>query len=288
MPLKTILITGCGTNGIGSALARQFHMRGHTVFASGRSASALDLDPELAVLGCRTLVLDVTSAASIEAAVASVGEATGGRLDIVINNGGVISVMPFADTPADEVRRVFDVNVLGAAAVTRAFLPLLLAARGVVVFMGSVNEVLCPPFTAVYNASKAAVESLARSIRRELAPLGIRVVIAKNGAVRTGLFANAPATLPPGSLYEPLRQYIEGKEFLRGFVEVDDFAAQLAGDLLRENPRSVIWRGGLVWIAWVLSWLGWETMLVSIISGSLSTADRLWPAGHRPYQGNGS
>ncbi len=263
MPGKAILITGCGPDGIGSALAKQFHERGHTVFASGRSAD--EIDAELIALGCHTLVLDVTSQSSVNGAAALISAATGGRLDMLVNNAGVLQILPWADTLVEEARRVFEVNVFSVWAVTQAMLPMLLEARGVVVNLGSVNEVFCPSFFAAYNASKAAVEAMSRTMRTELAPLGIRVVLLKPGSVGTKLFDNAPNEgLPDGSLYAPLRQWIEERGFFAGtkFTDRDAYARDVANELLKENVRLVIWKGSLSTIAWLLSWIGWEGIMV--------------------------
>ncbi|KAJ6476196.1 short-chain dehydrogenase/reductase [Mycena sanguinolenta] len=276
MGLKSILITGCGPKGIGAALAKAFHMRGHTVFATGRSPA--EIDPELASLGCRTLTMDVTSTTSIATAVRFVEAASHGRLDILVNNAGVLQVAPFADMSVEAARATFEINVLGVWAVTHAFLPQLLAARGIVANLCSVNQVFCPPFLAAYNASKAAVEALGRTLRRELMPLGVRVVALKTGSVRTPLFDTSKAVLPERSLYAPLRQWIESKGFLAQarFVEVEDYARSVVDDLLVDEPRAVIWRGGLATVAWLLSWAGWETMLDwSMIKGN--QLDRLKP-----------
>lgn len=262
-PNKAVLITGCGPNGIGSALAREFHMRGHSVFATGRSAD--EIDPLLTRLGMRTIVLDVTSDGSIAEAVGVVQTTTGGRLDVLVNNAGLLHVMPFADTAVADVRRLMDVNVIGVWAVTHAFLPLLLEAKGVVANLCSINEVFCPPFLAAYNASKAAIEAMARTIRRELAPFGVGVVILKTGSVRSRLFENsAPTVLPEQSLYAPLRNWIEGRGFAASarFMDVEDYAKTVVTQLLKDDVRPVLWIGGLVWVAWFLSWFGWETIMV--------------------------
>ncbi|RSL86307.1 hypothetical protein CEP52_015849 [Fusarium oligoseptatum] len=97
---KSIFITGCSPGGIGSALARQFHTRGHHVIASGRTTS--EIDPSLSPLGITTIILDVTSSESIFSAAQRVNSETGGHLDILINNAGVIHVLPFADEPVAE------------------------------------------------------------------------------------------------------------------------------------------------------------------------------------------
>ncbi|KAI0201362.1 short-chain dehydrogenase/reductase [Astrocystis sublimbata] len=269
MPLKSVLITGCGASGIGAALATEFHMRGHRVFATGISDSQLE---GLAALGMETFEMDVTSKPSIERGVARVQKATGGKLDILINNAGVLQIMPFADTDVEDVRKIFEVNVLGAFAITKAFLPLLLEAAkqnagdAVVANLGSVNAVFRPPFLAPYNASKAALECLGASMRTELAPLGVRVVTIKTGSIKSDLFRNAPPTkLPEGSLYTPIKEFIEGRKMLDGqdWTKPEDYARNVVNELLRPKVKHVIWQGSLTTVAWILSWFGWEGMLDS-------------------------
>ncbi|KAI0532009.1 short-chain dehydrogenase/reductase [Xylaria digitata] len=269
---RTVLITGCGPSGIGTALATEFHLRGHRVFASGLSESLLTHFKDI---GIEILVLDVTSKHSIEAAVTRIASATGGKLEILINNAGVMHIMPFADTDVEVARKLFDVNVLGVFAVTKAFLPLLLAAadthraqderiRPLVVNIGSVNEVFRPTFFSIYNASKAAVEALGGTIRTELAPLGVQVVTIKTGSVRTSLFDNAaPTRLPEDSLYQPAKAWIEGRKMLSTgrFISAEDYAKKVVTELLQPSVKRIIWAGGLSTVAWLLSWIGWEGIL---------------------------
>ncbi|KAH9905851.1 short-chain dehydrogenase/reductase [Xylariomycetidae sp. FL2044] len=270
---KTILITGCGPSGIGAALATEFHTRGCRVFASG--LPGVDLS-HLAALDIETLPLDVTSQASIDGAVERIKQATGskecreGRLDMLINNAGLLHVMPFTDMTLDDAQKVFDVNVLGVFAVTRSFIPLLRAAAqdgttdAVVANLGSINEVLRPPFMCTYNASKAAVEAIGASMRTEIAPLGIRVVTLKTGSIDTGLWARAPV-LPHDSIYAPIRDFIEGLKMFDHskvpFMDVHEYAKQVVDELLRPKVKHVIWRGGLTTVAWILTWFGWEGIL---------------------------
>ncbi|EEU40056.1 uncharacterized protein NECHADRAFT_75956 [Fusarium vanettenii 77-13-4] len=228
---KSIFITGCSSGGIGSALAREFHSCGHHVMASGRTAS--EIDPALSPLGITTLILDVTSSESIDSAARRVKSETGGCLDMLVNT--LVSFI-----------RLFDVNVFAIWGVTQAFLPLLLEAKGVVVNIGSINAGLCPPLFGAYNASKAAVEALSRTMRRELAPIGVRVVTVKTGSVRSTLFDHAEGiTIPDKSIYAPLREWVARRGYLQGarFVELDDYARDVVGDLLREDVKPVIWRG---------------------------------------------
>ncbi|KAK8135652.1 short-chain dehydrogenase/reductase [Apiospora sp. TS-2023a] len=267
---KTVLITGCGPRGIGTALASEFHSRGHRVIASGLSESLLE---PLRELGLETIIMDVTSESSIQDAVSHVSKLTGGKLDILINNAGLLHIMPFADTDPADARRVFDVNVLGAISVTHAFLPMLIASSSgnvdsVVANLSSINTTLHPPFVSIYNAAKAAVETLSSSMRAELAPLGVRVVVLKTGCIRTDLFANAaPLPLPVDSWYESLRDFIERRELAWtpfAYTEPEVYARGVVTELLRPSVKAVVWRGAMTTTVWLLSFLP-ETTMVSLI-----------------------
>lgn len=94
MGRKSVLITGCSEGGIGDALARAFHRKGLQVFATARNLSKVD---HLKNLGIDILPLDVVDAASIKQAVESVKQATGGTLDILVNNSGAGKSATFAD-----------------------------------------------------------------------------------------------------------------------------------------------------------------------------------------------
>ena len=138
---KTVLITGCSEGGLGFALAKAFADAGYHVFASARNpskaASLTGGSPHIELLQ-----LDVTSAESIAACAANVHERTSkaGRrgLDVLVNNAGVGLIMPLLDTPIQEGRKLYEVNVWGMLAVTQAFAPLLLEAKGVVLNISSI------------------------------------------------------------------------------------------------------------------------------------------------------
>lgn len=144
MAPKSVLITGCSAGGIGFALALAFQQRGLYVFATARTLSKM---AELEKLPNVTLLsLDVTSSSSIAAAVDAVRTKTGGTLDYLVNNSGGGLFMPILDTDVDEARRMFEVNIFGVLAVTQAFAPLVIAAKGTVVNNSSIAGCLYPPF----------------------------------------------------------------------------------------------------------------------------------------------
>jgi NAD(P)-dependent dehydrogenase (short-subunit alcohol dehydrogenase family) len=197
-PGQHILITGA-TSGIGRDAALRLARDGHLVLAAGRRAEAL---AELARAGAgrvEPLLLDVTDPASVAAAAELVGRRTDGRgLDVLVNNAGYALPGPLEALAEADLRRLFDNNLFGLLAVTRAFLPAMRErGQGRVVNVGSIMGRVAMPLLGAYNASKHAVAAVTDALRMELAPFGITVVLVEPGAVRTGFAARALAGLAP-------------------------------------------------------------------------------------------
>ena len=141
---KTVLITGCSDDGIGSGLARALQARNMHVFATARTPAKMS---QLASLDNVTLLkLDVTNAADIAEAVEAVTAATGGTLDRLINNAGRNHFMPILDEQVETLRALWDINVWGPLAVTQAFAPLLRRAKGMAVFITSTAGYVSVPY----------------------------------------------------------------------------------------------------------------------------------------------
>ena len=141
---KTVLITGCSAGGIGSALAETFADRGLHVFATARSLSKmthLNTRPNITLLE-----LDVTSVASVNAAVEAVKAATGGKLDYLVNNAGQSCVRPALDTTLEHARQVFEVNYWGMVHAVNGFSPFVIASSGTIVNVSSIAAVLYVPW----------------------------------------------------------------------------------------------------------------------------------------------
>ncbi|KXZ51224.1 hypothetical protein GPECTOR_13g711 [Gonium pectorale] len=136
----------------------------------------------------RTMVMDVTQ----EVQVQKIGQETGGRLDVVVNNAGIAALGPTAESDLDVVRRVHEVNFLGTWAVCKAAAKLMIPRRsGVIANIGSFASKVHPPFMAAYNSSKVAVESISHSLRLELAPFRIRVVYVAPTWCRTAILSGS-------------------------------------------------------------------------------------------------
>ena len=144
-------------------------------------------------------MLDVTDPASVEAARELVERRTGGRgLDVLVNNAGYALPGPLEALADADLRRLFDTNVFGLLAVTRAFVPAMRErGPGRVVNVGSIMGRVAMPLLGAYNASKHAVAAVTDALRMELAPFGVTVVLVEPGAVRTGFAARALAGLAP-------------------------------------------------------------------------------------------
>lgn len=146
-----VLITGCTDGGIGSAFAQSFHRRGFYVFATARLVEKMTLLKSLE--NVTLLPLDVTSSSGIQETLDIVTKITGGKLHYLINNSGVSYVMPGLDTDIEEARKMFDVNLWGALAMIQAFHPLVSAAKGCVINMGSITGLLNTPWWSKSNPS---------------------------------------------------------------------------------------------------------------------------------------
>lgn len=183
--MPTIVITGA-TAGIGRAAAILLAGRGHTVFAAGRNAEAL------AALGrahdnMQPLALDVTRSDSVADAARQVHDALGGDApDVLVNNAGYALTGPLEALPDADWEQQYQTNVLGLVRVTRAFLPgMRERRRGRIVNVSSVAGRVTLPFFGPYNSTKHAVESISDSLRHELRPHGVDVVVIEPGAVKT-------------------------------------------------------------------------------------------------------
>jgi len=182
-----VVVTGT-SSGIGRACALRLTREGFTVFASVRKPSDADSLKKEAGDRLVPLELDVTDRDSITAAArltANALRSRGERLHGLVNNAGIGLSGPLEFLPLDDVQRIFEVNVVGQVAVTQAFLPLLRETRGRVVNICSVGDYIAIPFGSALNGSKCALAMMSESLRMELRPWGMHVVIIEPGAIDT-------------------------------------------------------------------------------------------------------
>jgi len=190
---RVALVTGA-SSGIGKACAELLAARGLRVYGTSRQQQPNGL--------FESLRMDVGDELSVNAAVASIVKREG-RLDAVVNNAGIAIAGAIEDTSIAEARDQFEVNFFGVLRVCRAALPVLRDQRsGIIVNIGSIAGLLAVPYQGLYSASKFALEGMTESLRMEVAPFGVRVVVIEPGDHRTPLTENRRRTA--GSLSSPV------------------------------------------------------------------------------------
>jgi NAD(P)-dependent dehydrogenase (short-subunit alcohol dehydrogenase family) len=201
--MKTVLITGC-SSGYGLETARYFHAQGWNVVAAMRTPRA-DVLPRSDRV--RIVSLDVTSAASISAAI----EASG-PLDVLVNNAGIGGIGAFEAMPMAIAREMFETNTLGTMAMTQAVLPQFRQRKsGVIVNVSSSVTLATMPLVAVYAATKMAVEAFTASLALELAELNVRAKLVEPGYCPTTAFTKNAGPRIQGDIpeaYAPFAQRI--------------------------------------------------------------------------------
>jgi len=201
--MTTWLITGCST-GLGRAFAEAVLDRGQNVVVTARDASSVqdlaDAHPDTAL----AVALDVTDDAQVGAAVRAAEERFGG-VDVLVNNAGYGYRSALEEGVDADVRQLFETHVFGTVRLTKAVLPAMRERRsGTVVNLSSIGARVAPEGSGYYAAVKAAVEALTLSLRKEVAPLGIRAMVVEPGGFRTD-FAGRSLTQST----EPIADYAD-------------------------------------------------------------------------------
>jgi 3-oxoacyl-[acyl-carrier protein] reductase len=182
---KTVFITGAN-KGLGFETARRLTALGHTVLLGARDAERGQ--DAAARLGARFVRIDVTDDASVAAAAADVA-AHEGRVDVLVNNAGILPYVTIAQTSDELFERTMAINVTGTFNTMRAAASRLAGGGRIVNFSTSILH-MAPPTYGVYAATKGAVEALTRVFAKELRGRGITCNAVAPGPVATALFLN--------------------------------------------------------------------------------------------------
>lgn len=189
-----VLITGAA-GGIGVATVQRLDASGFQVFAGVRKSSDGEKLQRDISAHITPVLLDITDSTSIATAVETITQAVGSAgLAGLINNAGLIVEGPVELVPMTEVRKQFEVNVIGHIAVTQAFLPLLRKARGRIINIGAPTGQVSVPYLGILSASKAALAFFTDALRVELRPWGIAVSIIDPMAMQTQIFDKSGAS----------------------------------------------------------------------------------------------
>jgi NAD(P)-dependent dehydrogenase (short-subunit alcohol dehydrogenase family) len=191
---KTWLITGVGS-GLGKATAEAALARGDAVAGIVRKPDAAKAFEAIAPGRARAFLADVSDRDAVFAAVDQTWNAFDG-IDIVVNNAGQVLESYVEEAKPDEIRALFEVNLIGPLSVIQAVLPYFRRRRqGRIANFSSGGGILGVPVVGLYSASKFALEGVSEALAQEVGPLGIHVTIVEPGAFRTNLLVTGRTTV---------------------------------------------------------------------------------------------
>lgn len=242
----TILVTGSST-GLGLEAALYLAEKGFTVYATVRDIAS---EPKVLAAAAkrrvelRVLELDITNQQSIESAVERVIDEAGAIFGLV-NNGGIGLRGCLEDLSDEEIRRVFDANVFGTIAVTKAVLPhMRTAGRGRVITISSVGGRISSFGVSMYCASKFALEGFGEALALEIAPFGLQSILVEPGIIDTTRWSThrglAAGALDPDSPYYQMFQASEvmsDEVVARSRTKPQDVAKAIHTALTVEKPK---------------------------------------------------
>ncbi|GAB2988662.1 MAG TPA: SDR family oxidoreductase [Actinotalea caeni] len=239
---RTALVTGA-SRGIGAAIARALDAAGARVLLAARSADALTEVAGTLRHDPVPLAVDLADADAVTDLAHRALDATGGRLDVLVNNAALARRVTLAETDAALIDAVLAVNVRAPLLLARDLEEALAASgHGSIVNITSVSGVVGTPRRAVYGASKAALDSITRSLAIDLGPRGIRVNAVAPGVVDTDLWARnktIPEAVASTTALTPLGRWASPED-------VADVVAWLASDAARfVTAQTVSADGGM-------------------------------------------
>lgn len=235
------LVTGA-SSGMGKAIAKRLIADGYLVFVAARN---VDKMADLAQLGAIPLSMDISKDDEIVAAVKSIADGTGG-VDVLVNNAGFGLYGPVEEIPLHEARYQFEVNVFGPARLTQLLLPAMRArGAGTIVNITSMGGKIYTVLGAWYHATKHALEGWSDSLRLEVEPFGIRVVVIEPGLIETGFGDAASRGLRERSGAGPYAKTAESvarsmaRSYASGVGSDPEVIAHVVGDAVKSSrPRT--------------------------------------------------
>ena len=256
----TALVTGA-SSGMGKSIAKRLIADGYLVYVAARSTDRM---ADLAGLGAVPLAMDISKDADIAAAVATIIERSGG-VDVLVNNAGYGLYGPVEDIALNEARHQFEVNVFGPARLTQLLLPAMRAkGAGTIVNITSMGGKIYTLLGAWYHATKHALEGWSDSLRLELEPFGIRVVVIEPGLIETGFGAAASRGLVERSehgAYATMSQSVAAamdRSYGNGQGTDPKVIADVVGNAVRSARPKTRYAAGKYarMMIWVRKWLG--------------------------------
>ena len=239
---KVALVTGA-SSGIGAVTALHLKALGFDTYAAARR---LDRMEPLKRKDLHVLELDLTSDASIKKAFDQVATEAGG-VDVLVNNAGYGLYGSVEEVPLDQARRQFEVNLFGLGALTQLVIPHMREQRsGKIVNISSIGGVAASPYGGWYHATKFAVEGFSSSLRQELNPFGVDVVIVRPGGVNTEWRTPAGDSLKKYSYDGPYQKAVRpaltkfmSDEFTKMLADPQNVADVIGKVVTTDHPKAI-------------------------------------------------
>src|SRR5215210_1902863 len=212
---KVWFITGCST-GFGRELAKQLLENGYRVVVTARDARKIQDLVKINETNALALNLDVNDKAQVAEAVGKTEEHFG-AIDVLVNNAGFGYFGSIEESEEEQVRSMFETNFWGLSAMTRAVLPKVRERRsGTIVNISSIGGLVGNPGVAYYNATKFAVNGFSEALKKEVEPLGIKVLLVMPSGFRTD-WAGRSANDAPATIKDYAETADKNKEMIRGY-----------------------------------------------------------------------
>jgi short-subunit dehydrogenase len=245
---KTHVIVTGASSGIGFAITEGLAGVADKIWAGARNTSSLQQLQNKYSAVIHPIALDVTKSEDIDSLVKQLEKEEIQTL-ILVNNAGIAVGGPLEVIPVEQWKSLFDVNVFGLVAMTKALLPLLRKHKGRVINVGSIAGRIATPYMAPYAASKFAVRGLTDSLRREMLPFGVPVILIEPGPIKTEIWQKSKnisleflKTLNPaqkevyqGKMTRALKE-VEKTE--RDAISVTAVVSSVLHAIQSENPKS--------------------------------------------------
>ncbi|MGD9975275.1 MAG: SDR family oxidoreductase [Desulfatirhabdiaceae bacterium] len=253
---EIILVTGAST-GIGKATALLMDKLGYQVFAGVRTNQAAENIQKDSSSRLTPLILDITRSEHIDNAFEIISDcaAGAGQLCALVNNAGYTEAGPLEFLPIDRLRYQLEVNTIGHFAITQKFLPLIRQSRGRIINTGSPAGFFSSPFIGAYNISKHALTAFNDSLRRELKPWGIHVVLIVPGFIETPIWDKSYSemdrlinSLPEHDREKYQSSIANGRRFMdvKGrsrAITPDQVAISISRAIQAKHPKSLYFAG---------------------------------------------
>jgi len=235
---KVALVTGA-SSGIGKQTAKLLFQSGYTVYGAARNESQMD---DIKSLGVKILVMDLTDDESIQQGVAQI-LLEKGHIDVLINDAGYGLYGTIEDVPLKEARTEVEVNLFAIARLCQLILPSMrMQHYGKIVNISSIAGKMTTPLGGWYHASKFALEGLSDTLRQEVKPFGIDVIIIEPGIINTPWWEKARRNMEEVSKNSDYREYIsDWKKVLDTDDKASDpmiIAETIKEAIEAENPKT--------------------------------------------------